>query len=161
MPNYKNPGKIQFDAELLDGSGGGVFVEFPQDVQELFGVTGRVPVKAQFDGVPYRGSLVKMGSTCHCLGVLKEIRQKIQKGPGDRVQVILELDEEERTIELAADVLKLLKMNAAATATWEKLSFTNKREYHTWIESAKRSETRDNRVSQMIEKLAAGQKLNS
>ena len=45
----------------------GAYVEFPYDVRELFG-KGRVRVTATFDGVPYAGSLVRMGTPGHILG---------------------------------------------------------------------------------------------
>ena len=78
-----------FDAELkkvpdIDGA----YVEIPFDVKEAFG-RGRVPVHATFDGEPYDGSLVRMGTPCHILGVRKEIRQKIGKQPGDVVHVTI------------------------------------------------------------------------
>ena len=38
----------------------GAYVEFPYDVRAEFG-KGRVKVHAEFDGVPYDGSLVRMG----------------------------------------------------------------------------------------------------
>ena len=78
-----------FNAELkkvpdIDGA----YVEIPFDVKEAFG-RGRVPVHATFDGEPYDGSLVRMGTPCHILGVRKEIRQKIGKQPGDVVHVTI------------------------------------------------------------------------
>ena len=66
----------------------GAYVEIPFDVKETFG-KGRVPVSATFDGEPYDGSLVKMKTTCHILGIRKEIRAKIGKQPGDTVKVTL------------------------------------------------------------------------
>jgi hypothetical protein len=159
MPKYKNPGKVQFQTEIIEHDGGGAYVEFPHDVNEMFGVKGRVPVKAKFDGVDYRGSLMKMGADCHILGVLKEIRNKIGKGPGDTCTVIVELDTEERKIELADDVAKVLQKNKVANDNWNKLSYSHQREYHLWIDESKRPETRAKRIEQMIEKLKANQKL--
>ena len=66
----------------------GAYVEIPFDVKAEFG-RGRVPVRATFDGVAYEGSLVRMGTPGHILGVRKEIRRRIGKGPGDRVYVTL------------------------------------------------------------------------
>ena len=66
----------------------GAYVEIPFDVKAEFG-RGRVPVRATFDGVAYEGSLVRMGPPGHILGVRKEIRRRIGKGPGDRVYVTL------------------------------------------------------------------------
>lgn len=66
----------------------GAYVEIPFDVKATFG-KGRVPVHATFDGEPYSGSLVRMGTPGHILGIRKEIRAKIGKQPGDTVQVAL------------------------------------------------------------------------
>lgn len=71
---------------------GGAFVPFPYDIRQEFGA-GRVKVHVTFDGEPYDGSVVNMGvknsdgSVCYIIGVLKQIRQKIGKQPGDTVKV--------------------------------------------------------------------------
>lgn len=64
----------------------GAYVEIPFDVKAVFG-KGRVAVHATFDGEPYDGQLVKMGTPCHILGIRKDIREKIGKQPGDTVHV--------------------------------------------------------------------------
>ena len=72
----------------------GAYVIFPYDIKKEFG-KGRLKVHADFDGEPYDGSVVNMGmknddgSICYILGILKEIRKKINKGPGDKVKVRL------------------------------------------------------------------------
>ena len=71
---------------------GGAYVIFPWDIRQEFG-KGRVKVHAEFDGVPYDGSIVNMGlknadgSVCYLIGVLKSIRNKLGKGEGDTVHV--------------------------------------------------------------------------
>jgi len=79
--------EYEFDALIqkvpdLDGA----YVEFPWDVWEEFG-KGRVKVRACFDGIPYEGSLVRMGTPGHIIGLRKDIRAKLGKGPGDTVHV--------------------------------------------------------------------------
>ena len=64
----------------------GAYVEIPFDVKAAFG-KGRVKVYATFDGEPYEGSIVRMGTPCHILGIRKDLRQKIGKQPGDTVAV--------------------------------------------------------------------------
>jgi hypothetical protein len=64
----------------------GAYVEFPYDVKAEFG-KGRVKVDAEFDGVPYQGSLVRMKTVNHIIGIRKDIRDKIGKHPGDTVHV--------------------------------------------------------------------------
>ena len=73
---------------------GGAYVPFPYDVREEFGM-GRVKIHATFDGEPYDGSIVNMGvknpdgTICYIIGILKEIRTKIGKQPGDTVRVVV------------------------------------------------------------------------
>lgn len=79
----------EFNAEIkkvpdIDGA----YIEIPFDVKAEFG-KGRVPVTATFDGIPYEGSLVKMKTPCHILGIRKEIRAKIGKQAGDTVSVTI------------------------------------------------------------------------
>ena len=42
----------------------GAYIEIPFDVKKEFN-KGRVSVYATFDGEPYEGSIVKMGTPCH------------------------------------------------------------------------------------------------
>lgn len=64
------------------------YVEFPYDVRKEFG-KGRVAVRVTFDGYPYEGQLVRMGTACHIIGIRKDIRQAIGKQPGDEIYVTL------------------------------------------------------------------------
>ena len=66
----------------------GAYIEFPYDVREEFG-KGRVKVHATFDGEPYDGSLVRMKTQNHIIGIRKDIRAKINKQPGDRINVTI------------------------------------------------------------------------
>lgn len=52
----------------------------------LFG-KGRLLVHATFDGVPYDGQIVKMGTPCFIIGLRKDIRKQIGKSFGDTVHV--------------------------------------------------------------------------
>lgn len=66
----------------------GAYIEIPFDVKTEFG-KGRVPVTATFDGVEYEGSLVRMKTPCHIIGIRKDIRAKISKQPGDTIKVTI------------------------------------------------------------------------
>ncbi|WP_382304135.1 YdeI/OmpD-associated family protein [Herbiconiux sp. UC225_62] len=162
MVDYRDPGALEFDAVILrdtDVANSSAWVAFPHSVPELFGVKGRVPVVATFDGEPYRGSLMKMGAgDTHLLGMLREIREKIGKEPGDTVHVTLRLDTAPRTIELAADARAALDESGQA-AMFDRLSYSHQREYQQWIEGAKRPETRASRIEKMTEMLSTGTRL--
>ena len=80
----------EFEAEIKKVPDiNGAYIEIPFDVKETFG-RGKVKVHATFDGETYDGSLVRMKTPCHILGVRKDIREKIGKQPGDIVHVTLE-----------------------------------------------------------------------
>lgn len=66
----------------------GAYIEFPYDVREEF-EKGRVKVHATFDGVEYDGSLVKMKTPCHIIGIRQDIRNQIGKQPGDTIKVTI------------------------------------------------------------------------
>jgi hypothetical protein len=84
-----NP-KFEFEAIIIKVPDiDGAYVEIPFDVKATFG-KGRVPVHATFDGFPYQGSVVKMGTPCHIIGIRKDICQQIGKQAGDTVFVTIE-----------------------------------------------------------------------
>ena len=134
------------------------YIEIPFDVLEVYG-SKRVKVKARFDGIEYRGSLVKMGTDCHIIGVTKEIRDKINKTFGDTVSVTLEKDVEERTVEIPDDFKYELQKNISANDFFNTLSFSYQKKYINYITSAKKDVTRNNRIIKSIEKLTNNEKL--
>lgn len=67
----------------------GAYIDFPFDVKTEFG-KGRVKVKATFDGVEYLGSLVRMKTVNHIIGIRKDIREMINKQPGDTIYVTIQ-----------------------------------------------------------------------
>lgn len=84
----------EYDAVIQLADKGGAYTVFPYDVRAEFG-KGRVKVHATFDDEPYDGSIVNMGvknpdgSICYIIGILKDIRAKINKQPGDVVRVTI------------------------------------------------------------------------
>ena len=149
--------KYSFTATIQSAGSGGACIFFPHDVEKEFGTKGRVPIRATFDNVPYTGSLVKYGQPRHMLPILKGIREKIGKQPGDTVKVVLWRDEEVRTVEVPADFSARLKKEKLL-ASFEELSYSHRREYVRWISDAKKEETRTRRAEKAIELLRQGVK---
>ncbi len=139
------------------GGSGGAYVLFPFDAQTEFGTRAQIRVVASFDGVPYAGSLVKYGHPQHMLPILKNIREQIGKGPGDTVEVVIKRDESVRTVEVPPEFAKLMKKEGVS-ATFEKLSYTHRKEYCRWITDAKKEETRQTRLTKAVAMLKKGVK---
>jgi hypothetical protein len=149
--------KQTFTATIQNAGGGGAYVEVPFDVEEAFG-SKRPKVKALIEGIPYRTTLMRMGSECHMLGVLKDIREQIGKTFGDEVTVTIEPDTEPRVIEIPKDLMKELKQDKEARTFFDKLSYTHQKEYVRWVEEARKEETRQNRIIKTIEMLKKGKR---
>ena len=92
----------------------------------------------------------------HMMVVNAQLRAGAQCKAGDMVEVVLELDEEPRTVTVPAYLKKIIHADEKTKAAWAKLSFTHQKEYVGEIEEAKRPETREKRIAQMMENLRTG-----
>lgn len=63
-----------------------------------------------------------------------------------------------KTVTLPDDIQKALAKNKHLQAYFDSLAFSHKREYIEWIVSAKKEETRANRITGMMERLEKGWK---
>ena len=149
--------KQSFIAVIQNEGGGGAYVEVPFDVEKEYG-SKKPKVKAMIEGVPYRGTLVRMGTECHLLIILKGIREQIGKTFGDEIQITLEPDTEPRLVEVPKDLMKELKKDKEAKAFFDKLSYTHRKEYVNWVTEAKKAETRQSRIIKTIEMLKKGKR---
>ena len=150
------PQKQTFVAVIQNPGGGGAFVEVPFDVEAAFG-SKRPKVKAMIEGIPYRGTLTRMGTDCHVLGIRKEIREQIGKTFGNEVTIMLELDTEPRVVEIPDQLQKAFKAEKEAKARFEELSYTHQKEYVSWINEARKEETRQSRIVKTIAALKKAQ----
>lgn len=67
----------------------GAYIVFPYDAEKEFD-RKRVAITATFEGIPYEGSLMRMGTVEHIIGIRKDIRAKINKQPGDKISVTVQ-----------------------------------------------------------------------
>jgi hypothetical protein len=151
-------GKLRFKAKI-QGKEAGVVAAItpPVDVAETFGTRGRVPVRGTINGFPFRSSLVPCGGP-HMMPVNKALCAGAGAGPGDVVEVVMERDLEERTVEAPPELKKELAKSKTAQANWEKMSFTNKKEMANCIREAKQEETRMRRLAKVMGILKSGEK---
>jgi Bacteriocin-protection, YdeI or OmpD-Associated/Domain of unknown function (DUF1905) len=147
----------EFTGTLAESRGaGGRWIEVPFDAKAAFG-QARAPVKGTLNGTPFRGRLAVYGGRTY-LGLRAEIRRAAGIEVGDSVDVVLELDEQPREVELPDALASALVGDRDASAAYDALSFTHKREYAQWIASAKRAETRERRVADALAMLRGGVK---
>ena len=91
-------------------------------------------------------------------GFVRDPMREIAKQSELPVDVVMERDEVERTVEAPPALKKALAKNKATKANWEKLSFTHKKEMALAIAGAKQAETRARRLIKIIGILETGAK---
>jgi hypothetical protein len=148
--------RLEFEA-VVEAEGPGALVRLPADTAERFGTRARFPVRATFNGVAYRGSTMPTGDGTFCLGLTKAVRAAAGVAPDDPVQVTVERDTGERTVEVPADLAAALAGHPEGARRFEAMSYTHRREYVEWIESAKRADTRARRVAKAVAMIAGDQ----
>jgi len=150
--------KLRFAAKI-QGKEAGVVAAItpPVDVIEYFGTRARVPIRGTINGFPFRSSLMPCGNV-RMMPVNKALCQGAGVQPGDIVDVVMERDENERTVEAPAELKKELAKNKKAQERWDGLAFTHKKEMASSITGAKQEQTRKRRLAKVMEVLKPGAK---
>ena len=144
--------------EKFPGKGGWTFARIPEVPQDKKAYFGWVKVKGTIDGYEInKYHLMPMGKGHLFLPVKAEIRKKIKKQEGDYVHVILYPDNE--PLEVPQEMLLCLVEEPRALNFFKSLSESEQKFYIQWVYSAKREETKVNRLAQAINRLAKGLKL--
>ena len=150
-----------FEAKLHhpDQVGAWTFLEIPFSVAEVYGSKTRVAVIGTINRIPFRSSLLPRGDGSHYLVVNRTMQKAANAAPGDTVQVTLETDTAPRTLEVPYDLENALARSEEARARFESMSYSHRKEYVDWIESAKREETRASRIAKTLSMITEGKRL--
>lgn len=149
-------GEIRFSGRLVQ-SGGWVCLEVPREVSVQLGGRGRLPIVGTINGFPVSTSIFPTGDGAHMMLVNKEMQKGAGVKAGDSVKVVLATDTLPRTVTVPPDLLAALSKVEEARVAFEKLSYTHKKEYVSWIEEAKRPETRVKWIEQTVARLSGKQ----
>ncbi len=144
--------------EKYPGKGGWTYARIPEIEQDKKAHFGWVKVKGSIDGVEIKQyHLMPMGNNQLFLPVKAAIRKKIGKQEGDWVQIILYPDSD--ALEIPEEFMLCLKEEGRALKYFHSLTESEKKYYVEWIFSAKKEETKVNRMAMAINKLSQGLKL--
>ena len=150
--------KLRFRVTLVGQEGSSATgLIFPFDFEKTFATKARVPVRGTINGFPFRSSLMPMGGV-YCMAVNKTMRDGARCAAGDEVDVVMERDAAERTIEPPSELKKELAKNKKAQQRWDGLAFTVKKEMAISISGAKQEETRKRRLAKVMQVLKTGAK---
>jgi 2-amino-4-hydroxy-6-hydroxymethyldihydropteridine diphosphokinase len=160
LESLDRSGVSLFPAALLNlkvlpagATGGSAMVNLPAEVGLALGKTGSAPVRCRINNIEFRTTISPTGIGTHTMVLNQQLRREAGFKAGDDVLLRLELDSEPRVVEIPADVQAALQAYPAAEARFARLSFSHKKEYMDYIESAKAPETRARRIAQLLAKL--------
>jgi hypothetical protein len=124
----------------------------PDEAIAALGQGKRPPVVVSLKGHSYRSTVAVMGGA-FMLPLSAENRRMAGVQPGEELEVTLELDSQPRTVAIPEDLAVALSQKTGATAAFNALAPSMRKEYVRQVESAKAQETRERRIAGIVAKL--------
>jgi Domain of unknown function (DUF1905)/Bacteriocin-protection, YdeI or OmpD-Associated len=141
--------KLKFSTTLLQAGKTATGIKIPDHIIEKLGGGKRPLVKVTINNFTYRSAVAVMGGT-YMVGVNAENREAAKVKGGDKIDVTIELDTEERTVNVPAEFLKRLYKNATAKKKFDTLSNSKKKALIIPIANAKTDETRNRNIEKAL-----------
>lgn len=146
-----NP-KLKFSATLLLSGKTATGINIPDDIIAQLGGGKKPLVKVTINGFTYRSAVAVMGGV-YMVGVNAENRERAKVKAGDTIEVGIELDTEERIVEVPEAFQTMLNKNAAAKKKFESLSNSKKKMLILPIANAKTDATRNRNIEKALRNL--------
>jgi hypothetical protein len=146
---------MRFRTTILQTGGTAMGFVIPEEVVAALGAGKRPPVTVTINGYTYRNTVAVMGGQS-MIGVSAEHRGPAGVKGGDEVDIDLELDTAPRVIEVPPELQAALDADPAATATFDKLSYSNKSWHTLQVSGTNNPETRARRIERSIAALRDG-----
>lgn len=145
---------LTFHTTILQTGKNTAGIQVPEEIIEKLGGGKRPLVRVTIHKYTYRSAVAVMGGK-YMISFNPEHRKASGVQGGDEADVTLELDLEPRTVEIPND-LKNALIQANALDAFEKSAPSMKKEYVRQVEEAKAQETRERRITRIVEKLSPG-----
>ncbi len=145
----------RFTVELQRVGKTGTMFRVPFDLKEAFG-QARPPVRVTIRGHEWR-TTPGVYDGVGLVVVNRAVKAATGVDAPERVEVAMELDDQPREVAVPDDLEAALARDEDARQTFERMSFSHRREYVEWIEEAKRADTRTRRIAKTVERVRAGQ----
>jgi len=146
---------MRFRTKMLTTGKTALGFEIPPEVVEGLGAGKRPPVLVTINGYTYRNTVAVYGGV-YMIGVSAENRAQAGVAGGETLDVDLELDTAPREVEVPPELKAALDSDAAAKATFDNLSYSNKSWHALQVTGTNNPETRARRIEKSIAALRAG-----
>ena len=141
--------------ERMPSNLGWVIIRIPFDVSKVWGVRGRLRVKGEINGFPFRTALFPTGRGSHFLLVNKRMQMGGDARPGDIAQFRRAPDTAERKAILPAELGRFLDQDRVFRRWYERLTHSIRKWIGDWIMQPKSPQARERRAEQIAERLLA------
>lgn len=131
-------------------------LRIPVEVIAGLGSSKKPAVIVTIADYTYRSTVAAYSGDVFMLPISQEHRAAAGVKAGDEVEVTLELDTTPRTVEVPDDLAAALAGQPGATAAFDALSYSVRKEHARQVESAKAQETRERRIAGIVAKLSGG-----
>lgn len=128
-------------------------IRVPDEVVAALAAGKRIPVRVRLNDHEYRSTVMPYGGAT-MLSVSAENREAAGVAAGDEVAVELEVDREERVVDVPDDLAAALDAAPGAREAFERLPRSGKQRHVLSVTGAKTQETRDRRVAKAVAELA-------
>jgi Bacteriocin-protection, YdeI or OmpD-Associated/Domain of unknown function (DUF1905) len=143
--------------ERFQGKGGWTYVQVPVIRDSAHVPFGWIKVKGSIDGYEIKKyHLMPMGNGKLFLPIKAEIRKVVKKGQGDFVHVVLYPDRDQ--LKIPSELKLCLAEEPKALEFFNSLTESQRKHYIDWIYSAKREETKVDRLARTVNRLLKGLK---
>lgn len=149
--------KGEFLLQRMEGKGGWTYAVIPRTIVNSGVPFGWVRVRGTIDTYEVKAfNLMPIKGGDLFLPVKAEIRKQIKKEAGDHIQVTLFVDN--LPLDIPEELKICLEMEPEASKTFYSYPDGEQKAFVNWIYSAKKDETKVNRIAKTIEMLLKKQK---
>jgi hypothetical protein len=150
----------EYVLEKIPGKGGWTYVVINEIAPDKRSKFGWVKVRGSVEDFQLNQyKLMPMGNGKLFLPVRAEIRKKIKKQEGDKVRVILYLDE--RPLGIPEEIMECFKNEPEAVfQNFSAFTEGEQKAYLDWIYEAKKEDTKAERIVKMMDRLLENKRLH-
>jgi hypothetical protein len=146
---------MRFRATVVASGKTAAGIPVPDEIMEALKAGKKPAVTVTVAGHTYRSTVATVDGR-PMITISNENRAKAGVAAGDEVDVEIELDTAPREVTVPDDLAAALAADAAARATWDGLSYSNKSWHVLSVEGTKNPETRQRRVARSLAALREG-----
>lgn len=159
----KTAAKIGFKSKLLRPAntakgGSWTFLVLPSSASAKLRTRAMTTVQGTINGFPFKATLEPDGQRSHWLKVSRKLREAAGAEAGDVVALEITPVAEQLELKVPADLRKALAAAPKARTLWSDITPVARRDWISWITSAKQPETRARRIANACQMLAAGKR---